>query len=121
MLSFVNSDNTKKNRRLRRRGGLAGGGFFCHLDGFVGGYFCTKPKTKPMIHESKLFEIVQALKTFSLQWVSKKGELVTVDECTCTSFNSSGKTLNIKLASSGLIRKVNRKTITAINGKEVYL
>lgn len=74
-----------------------------------------------MIHESKLFEIVQALKTFSLSWVSAEGELVTVDECTCTSFHSDGKTMNVKLVASGQIRKVNRKTITAINGKEVYL
>lgn len=74
-----------------------------------------------MIHISKLFEVMQALKTFSLQWVSKSGELVTVDECTLTSFHSSGKTVNIKLVASGQIRKVNRKTITAINGKEVFL
>lgn len=74
-----------------------------------------------MIHESKLFEVAQALGTFSLQWVSAKGELVTVEKCTCTSFHSEGDTMNIKLVASGQIRKVNRKTITAINGKEVYL
>lgn len=80
-----------------------------------------RTKNHIMIHESKIFELVQSLKTFSLQWVSEKGELVTVDECTCTSFHSSGDTMNIKLLASGLIRKVKRKTITAINGKEVYL
>ena len=74
-----------------------------------------------MIHESKLFELVQVLKTFSLQWVSGSGELVKVDECRCTSWHSSGKTMNVLIPASGLVRKVNRKTITAINGKEVFL
>lgn len=74
-----------------------------------------------MIHESKIFELVQAHPSFSLQFVTATGELVTVDECSCTSFYSSGKTMNIKIAASGRFRKVNRKTITAINGKEVFL
>ena len=74
-----------------------------------------------MIHESKLFELVQVLKTFSLQWVSGSGELVKVDECRYTSWHSSGKTMNVLIPASGLVRKVNRKTITAINGKEVFL
>ena len=74
-----------------------------------------------MIHESKLFELVQVLKTFSLKWVSEKGELIAVDECRCTSWHSSGKTMNVLILKSGLVRKVNRKTITEINGKEVFL
>lgn len=74
-----------------------------------------------MIHESKIFELVQALKTFSLKWVSSKGELVEVEQCRLTSFHSAGKTMNVMLLPSRQIRKVNRKTITAINGKEVFL
>ena len=74
-----------------------------------------------MIHESKLFELVQMHPVFSLSFVAKSGELVTVDECRCTSFHSSGKTMNILILASGLVRKVNRKTITAINGKEVFI
>lgn len=74
-----------------------------------------------MIHESKIFELAQTLKTFALSWVSAKGELVKADECVCTSFHSSGKTMNVRLVASGLVRKVNRKTITAINGEEVFL
>lgn len=74
-----------------------------------------------MIHEKKLFELVQIHPSFSLQFVAANGELVKVDECRCTSFHSSGKTMNIRIASSGQIRKVNRKTITAFNGKEVFL
>ena len=74
-----------------------------------------------MIHESKLFELVQTHQLFSLTYVTKSGELVTADECRCTSFHSSGKTMNILIAASGLVRKVNRKTVTAFNGKEVFL
>lgn len=74
-----------------------------------------------MIKESKLFEVVQAHETFSIEWVSAKGELVKADGCRCTSFHSSGKTMNVKLANSGLIRKVNRKSVTKFNGQEVFL
>ena len=73
-----------------------------------------------MIHESKLFELVQAHKSFSLQFVAASGELVTVDQCSCTSFFSGGKTMNIKLQ-NGQFRKVNRKTVTRFNGEEVFL
>ena len=74
-----------------------------------------------MIHESKLFELVQIHPEFSIQFVTASGELVKVDHCSCTSFHSSGKTMNIRIPASGQIRKVNRKTVTAFNGKEVFL
>lgn len=74
-----------------------------------------------MIHVSKIFELVQVHKSFSLQFVTATGELVTVDECSCTSFHSAGKTMNIRIASSGQFRKVNRKTITQFNGEEVFI
>lgn len=74
-----------------------------------------------MIHESKLFEVVQSKQSFSLWWVSSSGELVKADNCRCTSFHSSGKTMNIRLNGSGLIRKVNRKTVTNFNGQEVFV
>jgi len=74
-----------------------------------------------MIHESKIFELVQTHPTFSLKYVGKSGELVIVDECRCTSFHSSGKTMNILILASGLVRKVNRKTITNFNGQEVFI
>ena len=96
--------------------------FFCHLHCFRVGYFCNKRKTETaMIKENKIFEVVETLKTFSLEWVSKEGELVKVDECTLTSFHSDGKTMNVRLANSGQFRKVNRKTVTKINGQEVFL
>ena len=74
-----------------------------------------------MIHVSKIFEIVQTQQTFSLQWVSASGELVTANGCRCTSFHSSGNTMNIRMANSGLVRKVNRKTVTKLNGQEVFV
>jgi len=80
-----------------------------------------QPKTTIMIHASKIFELVQIHPSFSLTFVAKNGELVTVDECRCTSFHSSGKTMNIRIPASGQIRKVNRKTVTAFNGEEVFL
>ena len=73
-----------------------------------------------MIHESKLFELVQIHPEFSIQFVTASGELVKVDHCSCTSFFSGGKTMNIKLQ-NGQFRKVNRKTVTAFNGEEVFL
>lgn len=74
-----------------------------------------------MIHESKLFEVVQTLKTFSIKWVGSGGELIEVDRCQSTSFHSSGETMNIRILESGQYRKVNRKTVTSINGQEVYI
>ena len=76
---------------------------------------------KTMIHVSKLFEVVQLQKVFSLSWVSEKGELVEVEECRCTSFHSSGRTMNVQLIANGQIRKVNRYTVTRFNGVEVFL
>lgn len=73
-----------------------------------------------MIHESKLFELVQIHPKFSIQFVAASGELVMVDQCSCTSFFSGGKTMNIKLQ-NGKFRKVNRKTVTRFNGEEVFL
>ncbi len=74
-----------------------------------------------MIHESKIFEVVQTLKDFSLKFVSKSGELITIERCRCTSFHSSGKTMNILIESSRLVRKVTRKSIVEINGEEVFV
>jgi len=74
-----------------------------------------------MLHESKLFEAVQTHRTFSISWVSEKGELITAENCTCTSFHASGKTMNIRLGGSNLVRKVNRKSVTMFQGQEVFL
>lgn len=72
------------------------------------------------MHISFLHQLV-ARGEFSLTFVSEDGQLIHVDRCVCTSFHSSGSTMNIKLIGSGEIRKVVRITIIDINGKEVYL
>jgi len=78
-------------------------------------------KNQGMIHVSKIFEVVQCHDTFSLSWVSSSGELVKVDECRCTSFFSGGKTMNVLLPQSKMVRKVNRLTIVELNGQEVFI
>jgi len=74
-----------------------------------------------MLHESKIFEVVENLKEFSLKFVSKAGELVSIDRCRCTSFHSSGNTMNIYIFASKLVRKVTRKSIVELNGEEVFI
>lgn len=97
------------------------GCFFCRFHGICSAYFCNIKTKDTMIHESKIFELAQAQGTFSLEWVSEKGERVKADECQCTSFHSSGATMNVMLFPSKQIRKVNRKTIVAFNGVEVFI
>lgn len=72
------------------------------------------------IHESQLFEYVQTVKKISITWVAEDGRKVFVPDAECTSFHSSGKTMNVKCLQSGEIRKVNRLTIIEINGMEVF-
>lgn len=70
------------------------------------------------IHMSQLPGLV-ASGEFSLRFVSKKGEVIAIEKCICTSYHSAGHTMNIKVCSSGEIRKINRFSIVALNNKEV--
>lgn len=90
-------------------------GFFVLYSLSVGVYFSI------MIHYSKIHELVDVVPVFSIGWVAESGEKIYVRKATCTSFHSSGETLNIKIIDSGLIRKVNRITITEFNGEEVFV
>lgn len=74
-----------------------------------------------MIHSSKIHELVDLIHVFSIGWVSESGEMIHVRKAKCTSFHSSGDTLNILIIDSGQVRKVNRLTITEFNGQEVVL
>ena len=74
-----------------------------------------------MIHASKIHELVELVPVFSIGWVTKSGEKVYVRKAKCTSFHSSGETLNIMIIESGQIRKIRRITITEFNGEEVIL
>ena len=75
----------------------------------------------PPMHISELSAFVQKDPEFSMKFVSGRGEVVTVDQCRCTSFHSCGRTLNIRLIPSGEVRKVIRISIIEINGKELYI
>ncbi|MDP3387726.1 MAG: hypothetical protein Q8S24_10855 [Eubacteriales bacterium] len=74
-----------------------------------------------MIHSSKIHELVDVVPIFSIGWVTESGERVHVRKAKCTSFHSSGETMNIMIIDSGQIRKINRITITEFNGEEVIL
>jgi len=73
-----------------------------------------------MIHSSILHEIVRKGE-FSFAFVSKSGEIIEGEKCVCTSFFSSGRTMNVKWCDSGEIRKVRRCTVISINNEEVVL
>ncbi len=75
---------------------------------------------KITMHISQLHRAIERGEC-SLAFVSERGERIRLDRCVCTSFHSSGQTLNVKIYTSGEIRKVNRYTIVEFNGKEVYL
>lgn len=72
------------------------------------------------IHESQLFEYVETVKKFSITWIAEDGRKIFIPVAECTSFHSSGKTMNVKCLTNGEIRKVNRLTIIEINGIEVF-
>ncbi len=48
-----------------------------------------------MIHSSKIHELVEVHLFFSIAWIAESGEKIFVGKCRCTSFHSSGDTLNI--------------------------
>ncbi len=75
---------------------------------------------KNTMHISQLHRAIEHGEC-SLAFVSERGERIRLDRCVCTSFHSSGQTLNVKICASGEIRKVNRYTIVEFNGKEFYL
>lgn len=85
------------------------------------------------IHNSKIFELVQIQKRFSIAWVAKDGHVVRVPEAELTNKNepdtdkpkdgmySKGRCFNIVCIPSGEIRKVAIDAIVEFNGEEVFL
>lgn len=73
-----------------------------------------------MLHISQLHKAVERGE-FSLAFISAKGERIRIERGVCTSFHSSGLTLNVKLCLSEEVRTINRYTIVEFNGEEVYL
>jgi hypothetical protein len=74
-----------------------------------------------MIHLSQIHKEVQTLPEFSIVFIDKQGNKITGKRCICTSFFSSGRTMNIKFLDSGQIRKIRRVSIIEFNGQEVVL
>ena len=72
------------------------------------------------IHQSQLFEYVQAHKEFAITWIKESGQKVFIPRACVTSFFSSGLTMNIKSLNSNEILKVNRLTVIEIDGMEVF-
>ncbi len=58
-------------------------------------------------------------KTFDITFIKKDGEVVDAKDVVCTSFYSSGATMNIKFVGYSHPIKINRLQITHINGKEL--
>ena len=85
------------------------------------------------IHNSKIFELVQVHKRFSVAWVAQDGHIVRVDQAELTNKNeedsdkpkdgmySKGRRFNIVCIPSGEIRTVNIDFIIEFNGEEVFL
>lgn len=85
------------------------------------------------IHNSKIFELVQLHKRFSIAWVAKDGRIVRVNEAELTNKNqrdtdkpkdgmyAKGRRLNIVCQPSGEIRTVTIDSIIEFNGEEVFI
>jgi len=74
-----------------------------------------------MIHLSQVKEAIEKDKTFSIKFIkSSTGEIIEIKEATCTSTFHKG-TANIKIISSGEIRKIKFISIIEYNGKEVCI
>lgn len=75
-----------------------------------------------MIHLSKIFELVQIHKRFSITWVAEDGHKVFVPEAELTKggFYSVKRRMNIVCLASGEVRTVKVDSIIEINGEEVF-
>ena len=74
-----------------------------------------------IIRQGLLHELVESLDTFSITWVTEHGHLAHIEHATCTSWHSSGDTMNIKDTDTGNQFTVIIDTITLFAGKEVVL
>lgn len=72
-----------------------------------------------IIHSSELHKLEG--KTFDIEFIKKNGKIRTVKDVLCTSFWSSGLTMNIKYPGYPKPVKIRRTQIMKINGKELVL
>ena len=83
-----------------------------------------KPNMENMINVSKIFEIAQTQKEFSITWIAEDGHRVIVNDAVFTKddgFYSKGRTMNILCRNSGEVRTVKIDTIVEFNGVEVFI
>lgn len=85
------------------------------------------------IHNSKIFELVQLQKRFSITWVAEDGRKIFVPDAELCNKNeddsfgpkdgmySKGRRFNIVCLQSGEVRTVNIDSIIEFNGEEVYI
>ena len=73
------------------------------------------------IRQGVLHELVERLQQFSITWATEHGHWATVEHATCTSWHSSGDTMNIKDTDTVNLFTVIIDTIKLFNGKEVVL
>ncbi len=78
-------------------------------------------KRKIMISCNKIADIARMKREISIKWVAADGTIISVDKAIPTSFHGNGETFNIMILPSREVRKVNRFTVTEINGEEVVL
>jgi hypothetical protein len=77
-------------------------------------------KIAAMILLSNLHKMVEK-GAFSIAFVAESGEIIHCEHAICTSWHSRGRTMNIKLITSRVVRTVRRCTIIAFNDQEVAL
>ncbi|MEG2099750.1 MAG: hypothetical protein RRY42_07570 [Mucinivorans sp.] len=73
-----------------------------------------------MIHISKLRKLIERGE-FSLTFVAKDGNIVTIANCVVSSWHTLGDTFNIVLPTSEQVRTINKFTITSVNNQELYI
>ena len=73
------------------------------------------------IRQGKIFEIAEALDSFSITWISEHGHRKHEENAVCTSFHSAGDTMNIKSPTMDRPVTVVLDTIVEFAGKEVVL
>ncbi len=75
-----------------------------------------------MIHISVARKIINNKKPFNCKvWKGSTGDIITYNNVVCTSSNFKNNTINIKILSSGQIRKFRIVTLFEINDEEIYL
>ena len=85
------------------------------------------------VHISKIFELVQLQRRFSITWVAEDGRKIFVPDAELINKNdentdkpkdgmySKGRRFNIVCLASGEIRTVNIDSIIEFNGEEVFI